>query len=142
KTKSPATTKGPATTSPAPEDPAPAESPAAPETAAGSFYETSADLRFPGNKISGQALKDRLEASVEKALTFKYNVGVSRKDPLTGKVWDTKDTTAYEDWTVTLPLPEKQAQAVLDQLKLSLEKTPVWQSSNAIMGQVTVDTQL
>jgi len=31
---------------------------------------------------------------------------------------------------------------VLGELKLTLEKSPVWQSSNSIKGQVTVDTQL
>lgn len=107
----------------------------------GPFYETSADIRLPGNKISGQALKDRLEAAVERALSQKHPVGISRKDPATGKTWDGKETTPYEDWTVTIPLSQEPAQKVLNELKASLEKSPVWQSSNAIKGQVTADTQ-
>ncbi|HEX5033809.1 MAG TPA: protein translocase subunit SecDF, partial [bacterium] len=129
-----------------PEEPAPAaeSSPVAPEaaTAAAVFHETTAELKFPNTKISGEALKIKLEEVVTKVLHAQPPVGVTRTDPVSGLVWDGKDTTGYEDWTVTLPLPKDQSAAVLSELKVSLEKTPVWQGSNAIQGQVTVDTQL
>lgn len=137
----PPATTAPSTTPPASTGPD-LESPAAPAAASDVFHETTADLKFPDNKISGEALKKLLDDVVKKVLRKEPPVGVTRKDTATGRPWDGKDTTAYEDWTVTLPLPEDQAEAVLGELKTSLEKTPVWQSSNAIQGQVTVDTQL
>lgn len=130
----------PTTTPPAAETPVPEFAEAPPAT--GQFSETTADIAFPGNKISGGELKKRLEKAVEKALSQKHPVAVSRKDETTGRDWDGKDSTAYEDWTVTLPIPEAQAKTVLADLKATLEEIPIWQGSNAIEGQVTVDTQL
>ena len=140
KSEPPAATKAPPTTPPLAEG-VPSDPPETPP-ASRQFFETSVDLKFPGNKISGEALKDRVEKAVERALTQKHPVAVSRQDTVTGRPWDGKDTTAHEDWTVTLPIPETQAQEVLDELRTSLDKTPVWQASNTIQGQVTVDTQL
>lgn len=136
----PTATKAPSTTPPVSTAPD-LESPAS-TAASDVFHETTADLTFPDNKISGEALKKLLDDVVKKVLRKEPPVGVTRKDTATGRPWDGKDTTAYEDWTVTLPLPEDQARSVLGELKTSLENTPVWQSSNAIQGQVTVDTQL
>lgn len=135
-----ATKAPPPTTPPAAESTAPESPTASPKS--GQFFETSADISFPGNKISGGELKERLEKAVEKALSQKHPVAVTRKDETTGRVWDGKDTAAHENWTVTLPLPEAQAKTVLGELKATLENTPIWQASNAIQGQVTVDTQL
>ncbi|MCE9524863.1 MAG: protein translocase subunit SecF, partial [Planctomycetales bacterium] len=142
KSEPPTSTKAPPTTPPAAETPPPAVEPSATPSAASQFFETTADIKFPGNKISGGELKERLEKAVEKALSQKHPVAVTRKDEVTGRQWDGKDTTAHEDWTVSIPVPEAQAQTVLDELKATLENTPIWQASNAIQGQVTVDTQL
>ena len=83
----------------------------------------------------------RLKA-VKTALSQNHNVAVTRTDTETGRPWDGKDSSSHEDWTVTLPLPDTEAKKVIDELKTTLEKSPVWQSSNKIQGQVTVDTQL
>jgi SecD/SecF fusion protein len=135
-------TKAPPTTPPAAETPGPDAEPAEAPPAAGQFFETTADIKFPGNKISGGELKERLEKAVESALSQKHPVAVTRKDETSGRQWDGRDSTAHEDWTVTLPIPEAQAKIVLGELKSNLEKTPVWQATNKIEGQVTVDTQL
>ena len=132
--------KAPPTTPPAAEGPFSERPETPPETK--QFFETTAEIKLPGNKIDGQALKDRLEKAVERALSQKHPVSVTRIDSATGRPWDGKDTTAFEDWTVTLPLPKDQAEKVFTELKMTLEKSPVWQSSNSIKGQVTVDTQL
>ncbi len=138
--ETPPETKAPPTTPPA------AEGPLSdlPETAGGTkqFFETTVDLRFPDNKISGGELKLLLEKAVKTALSQNHNVAVTRKDAETGREWDGKDSSAHEDWTVTLPLPDTDSKKVIAELKTTLEKSPVWQSSNKIQGQVTVDTQL
>lgn len=134
-TKAPPPATPPATESPSSEFPESAP-------AAGEFFEATADITFPGNKISGGELKERLELAVKKALSQNYPVTVTRKDEVTGRNWDGKDTTAHENWTVTLPLPEAQAKTVLAELEATLENTPIWLASNAIQGQVTADTQL
>jgi SecD/SecF fusion protein len=139
--KSEPETKAPPPTPPTTAKATPTEPPT-PSEAGKQFHETTADLTFPGNKISGGELKTLLENTVQKSLSQNQNVKVSRMDETTGRPWDGKDSSAHENWTVTLPLPEAQAQVVFGELKTTLESSPVWQSSNKIEGQVTVDTQL
>lgn len=134
----------PATKAPPTSPPAAKESPAEREEAfepSKQFHETSADLNFPDNKISGGELKERVIAAIQKSLHQNPNVRVNRVDA-SGKEWDGQDSTAHENWTVTLPLSKDQANQVFDELKQTMESSPVWQSSNKIEGQVTIDTQL
>ncbi len=125
------TAPAPSTTAPGVDTPLPSTKP---PTAV--VMETSAKIKLKDNRITGVALKDRILDAAEVAIKQRPGVRVSHPK------WDGRDNSSFDEWTVTLSLEKEPAQAVLDQLKASIEKDPVWQNSSKIEGQVTVDTQL
>ncbi len=51
------------------------------------------------------------------------------------------DSTAYEDWTLKLGLPPKEARPIIETIRARLEDSPYFPSSNSIGGKVASDTR-
>jgi SecD/SecF fusion protein len=122
---------------------APAQ-PAAPEAGpssgtaspAASKVKTTASLAFPGSPISAASLKTRIQSSAKAAIGQELaNMDVDNPK------WDRTDNSTFEDWTVTVDIPEKDARAIFDHLEKDLRDTVVWQTSSEIGSQVSAHTR-
>lgn len=136
KGKSAKTDDKPPTTPPAPAA-TPAIGPAAeaPRPSADSPM-TTAEIRFPQNKISAYALQEHLKQAAESTIHQNPFVKVSNPE------WDGHDNTPFENWTVEIPLGEENARQVLTELQTTMGASPVWQNASSVSGQVTLDMQL
>ncbi|MCI0362042.1 MAG: protein translocase subunit SecD [Planctomycetaceae bacterium] len=119
----PATVGPPATTPPPPAPPAPE-------------FESTVVLKFPKSAITEKALRERLRTSASAALNRALaNVAIDNPN------WNRTDNSAFEVWTVKLPLSKAQTQKLVDHLKSQLGEEVVWQTSSKIGGQVSEDTR-
>jgi SecD/SecF fusion protein len=96
---------------------------------------TTTTLRFVSSPVSADAVKQRVKAAAVAAIQEEIDLDVNNPN------WNGTDNSAFEEWTVTLPLPKDRAQLVLDRLKSQLEQDVVWQTSSKIGGQVSTDTR-
>jgi SecD/SecF fusion protein len=92
-------------------------------------------VKFPGSPIDGVALKRRLATVAKTAIGQELDVEVSNTQ------WDGFDNSAFEEWTVILPVNQEQADKVLREAEKQLESEVVWQTSSKIGGQVSADTR-
>ena len=129
----PAETPTPATDPAATTDPATSPA-AAPPAAPASKFKTEAVLKFPSGGISHDALLERVITSSKAALNQELDAQVFNAG------W-TGDNATFEEWKVTLPVPQAEATKVLDHLKSDLQDDVIWQTSSKIGGQVSVDTR-
>jgi SecD/SecF fusion protein len=95
-----------------------------------------ATLKFPGSPISAASLTARIQDSA-KAVINQELADIQVTNPQ----WDGQDNSTFEQWSVSLPLPTEQAQAVFTDLQKSISASVVWQTSSQIGGQVSADTQ-
>ncbi|HEX5103498.1 MAG TPA: protein translocase subunit SecF, partial [Pirellulaceae bacterium] len=100
--------------------------------------QTTAELNFVNSPISADAVRERIRNSSVAVLNEEVEADLVTPED---KNWNGRDNSAFERWTVTLPLSKSQAQAVLDRVKSSLAEEVVWQTSSKIGGQVSSDTR-
>jgi SecD/SecF fusion protein len=93
------------------------------------------DLNFPQSAITAEALRERIKASASAALNLDPRIQVD--NPL----WDRKDNSAFEQWTVTVAVSQADLQKLLSHMEADLEKAVVWQTSSKIGGQVSADSR-
>ncbi|HZN34574.1 MAG TPA: protein translocase subunit SecD [Pirellulaceae bacterium] len=96
----------------------------------------TAHLKFPGTPLSGFALHDRIVASGRAAIGREVNVLV--KNPQ----WDSHDNSTFSEWDVEITgVTQEQGEKILQNMKETLRKEVIWQTSNKIGGQVSADTR-
>lgn len=139
-TNPPATTPtieaAPGVSSPLPGQPVFPEATVTPAKPAPPRTRVLATIRFPGTPLSGYALLDRIAMSSKATLGREVDALV--KNPK----WDGHDNSAYEDWTAELiGVSQADAMKLFTDLKQTLEKEVIWQTSSKIGGQVSADTR-
>jgi SecD/SecF fusion protein len=96
---------------------------------------TVANIDFNQTRVTGQAVQDRVGQIARKVVGLDPTVVVDNPD------WNRRDNASYSKWTVSVQLPEDQAQEVFDALRAELKSSPIWQTSSKIGGQVSSDTR-
>ncbi|HUE74108.1 MAG TPA: protein translocase subunit SecD [Pirellulaceae bacterium] len=126
----------PSTTPPATPPAATPPAAAEPTSPAASVEQTTAEIRFPDNRISAYALIEHIRQSANKTLGHEPFVQVSNPN------WVPGDNTPYETWTAEIHVGQENAKKLLDDLQATMSGSPVWQNTSSVSGQVTLDMQL
>jgi len=116
--------------------PAAATNATTPPTAAGKV-KTTVTLKFPGSPISAASLRSRVQTSAKAAISQELSE-IDVENPN----WNHTDNSTFEDWTVTIPVGQNEARAIVDHLQKDLSDSVVWQTYSQIGGQVSADTRL
>ena len=129
----PATVPSTAPEAAAPTVTAPPDGESTPPAAA---EQTTAEIRFPDNRISAYALLEHIRQSAAKTLGHEPFTKVSNPN------WVPGDNTPYETWTAEIHIGRDNAKKLLDDLQTKMSGSPVWQNTSSVSGQVTLDMQL
>jgi SecD/SecF fusion protein len=99
-------------------------------------FEATAVLSFPKSAITEKALRERIRHSASEALNLSLPT-IEIDNPN----WNRTDNSAFEEWTVKLPLAKADAEKLFAHLKADLADDVVWQTSSKIGGQVSENTR-
>ncbi len=101
-----------------------------------SEFEATAVLKFPKSAITEKALREHIRKSASAALNRSLpSIEIDNPN------WNRTDNSAFEEWTVKLPLDKADAEKLLTNLQADLADDVVWQTSSKIGGQVSKDTR-
>jgi len=115
-------------------DPMPASGPAPSTTRVPEVW-TVGTLNFENTTMTADAVRDRVSQVAVKVLGEDPPVEVDNPN------WNRRDNASFNEWNVSLQLPQDRAQRVFEALKSELAVSPIWETSSKIGSQVSGDTR-
>ena len=129
-----------------PADAAPGETPASqlpPPIPRNAATEAEPANPFAGGTHAWLKFKQPINHDTLEAMFVKH-FGGEKDTPrldIFNRYYEEQSSTAYEEWQVKIKLPPGEAKEVFDAIKITLEDTPYFPSSNTIGGKVARNTQ-